>query len=191
VRIRVKPEWQSPGRLVTAWFKMSINPFDLRSRRGGPPAASRSRGGPRRSIVPPNGGTAVLPSSRLPHRRGDWWAGGSRPLHVQACMARGRTPWWRAGAAKLIEPRAAPLPVSSSAKQAIDDDNVQTGQVLVGPAWWKPPPRPRTSKLRRLSADTARVHAASVRPRGFETPSKVGPWPAVHYHRPARNEPRP
>src|SRR6201987_409760 len=141
VRIRVKPDGTG---VVTDGVKMSINPFDEIALEEA--MRIKARGGAEEVIV-----TTVGPPDCQQQLRTALAMGADRALHVQADgvvepLTVART------LLKLVE-REQPFLVILG-KQAIDDDNGQTGQVLA--ALWTRPQASYASKLE-LSGETARV----------------------------------
>ena len=141
VRIRVKPDGSG---VVTDGVKMSINPFDEIALEEA--LRIKERGGAEEVIV-----ATVGPADCQQQLRTALAMGADRALHVQADGVVEPLTAARA-LLKLIE-REQPLLVILG-KQAIDDDNGQTGQVLA--ALWNRPQATYASKIE-LSADTARV----------------------------------
>jgi electron transfer flavoprotein beta subunit len=141
VRIRVKPDGSG---VVTDGVKMSINPFDEIALEEA--LRIKERGVVEEVIV-----ATVGPADCQQQLRTALAMGADRALHVQADGVV--EPLIAARALlKLIE-REQPLLVILG-KQAIDDDNGQTGQVLA--ALWNRPQATYASKIE-LSAGTARV----------------------------------
>lgn len=141
VRIRVKPDGSG---VATDGVKMSINPFDEIALEEA--LRIKERGGAEEVLV-----ATVGPADCQQQLRTALAMGADRALHVQAdgvieplVVARALL--------KLIE-REQPLLVIVG-KQAIDDDNGQTGQVLA--ALWNRPQATYASKLE-LSGSVARV----------------------------------
>src|SRR5262250_600057 len=141
VRIRVKPDGSG---VITDGVKMSINPFDEIAREEA--LRIKERGSAEEVVV-----ATVGPTDAQQQLRTALAMGADRALHVQAdgvieplTVARAML--------KLIE-REQPFLVILG-KQAIDDDNGQTGQVLA--ALWNRPQATYASKLE-LSGETARV----------------------------------
>jgi electron transfer flavoprotein beta subunit len=141
VRIRVKPD---NSGVITDGVKMSINPFDEIALEEA--LRIKERGGAEEVIV-----VTVGPQDCQQQLRTALAMGADRALHV---VADGVIEPLVAARAllKLIE-REQPLLVILG-KQAIDDDNGQTGQVLA--ALWNRPQATYASKLE-ISGDTARV----------------------------------
>jgi electron transfer flavoprotein beta subunit len=141
VRIRVKPD--NTG-VVTDGVKMSINPFDEIALEEA--LRIKERGGAEEVIV-----ATVGPADCQPQLRTALAMGADRAVHV---IAEGNIEPLVAARAllKLIE-REQPLLVILG-KQAIDDDNGQTGQVLA--ALWNRPQATYASKLE-LTETGARV----------------------------------
>jgi electron transfer flavoprotein beta subunit len=141
VRIRVKPDFSG---VITDGVKMSINPFDEIALEEA--LRIKERGGAEEIVV-----VTVGPADCQQQLRTALAMGADRALHVQAdgvieplVVARALL--------KLIE-REQPLLVILG-KQAIDDDNGQTGQVLA--ALWNRPQATYASKLE-LTGESARV----------------------------------
>jgi electron transfer flavoprotein beta subunit len=141
VRIRVKPDGSG---VVTDGVKMSINPFDEIALEEA--LRIKERGGAEEVIV-----ATVGPADCQQQLRTALAMGADRALHVQADGVVEPLVAARA-LLKLIE-REQPLLVILG-KQAIDDDNGQTGQVLA--ALWNRPQATYASKIE-LTAGTARV----------------------------------
>ena len=141
VRIRVKPDGSG---VATDGVKMSINPFDEIALEEA--LRIRERGGAEEVIV-----ATVGPADCQQQLRSALAMGADRALHVQAdglieplVVARALL--------KLVE-REQPFLVILG-KQAIDDDNGQTGQVLA--ALWNRPQATYASKVE-LTGDKAPV----------------------------------
>ena len=141
VRIRVKPDGSG---VVTDGVKMSINPFDEIALEEA--LRIKERGGAEEVVV-----ATVGPADTQQQLRTALAMGADRALHVQADGVIEPLTAARA-LLKLIE-REQPLLVILG-KQAIDDDNGQTGQVLA--ALWQRPQATYASKLE-LQDGTARV----------------------------------
>jgi electron transfer flavoprotein beta subunit len=141
VRIRVKPDGSG---VVTDGVKMSINPFDEIALEEA--LRIKERGGADEVVV-----ATVGPADTQQQLRTALAMGADRAVHVQADGVIEPLTAARA-LLKLIE-REQPLLVILG-KQAIDDDNGQTGQVLA--ALWKRPQATYASKLE-LQDGTARV----------------------------------
>jgi electron transfer flavoprotein beta subunit len=141
VRIRVKPDGSG---VVTDGVKMSINPFDEIALEEA--LRIKERGGADEVVV-----ATVGPADTQQQLRTALAMGADRAVHVQADGVIEPLTAARA-LLKLIE-REQPLLVILG-KQAIDDDNGQTGQVLA--ALWKRPQATYASKLE-LKDGTARV----------------------------------
>jgi electron transfer flavoprotein beta subunit len=141
VRIRVKPD--NTG-VVTDGVKMSVNPFDEIALEEA--LRIKERGGAEEVIV-----ATVGPADTQQQLRTALAMGADRALHVQADGVIEPLVAARA-LLKLIE-KEQPLLVILG-KQAIDDDNGQTGQVLA--ALWNRPQATYASKLE-LTDSTARV----------------------------------
>src|SRR5438270_17711 len=141
VRIRVKPDGSG---VITDGVKMSVNPFDDIALEEA--LRIKERGLAEEVIV-----ATVGPADCQQQLRTALAMGADRALHVQADGVVEPLVAARA-LLKLIE-REQPLLVILG-KQAIDDDNGQTGQVLA--ALWNRPQATYASKIE-LSAGTARV----------------------------------
>jgi electron transfer flavoprotein beta subunit len=141
VRIRVKPD--NTG-VITDGVKMSVNPFDEIALEEA--LRIKERGGAEEVVV-----ATVGPADCQQQLRTCLAMGADRALHV---VADGIVEPLTAARAllKLVE-REQPLLVILG-KQAIDDDNGQTGQMLA--ALWNRPQATYASKLE-LTGDTARV----------------------------------
>jgi electron transfer flavoprotein beta subunit len=141
VRIRVKPD--NTG-VITDGVKMSVNPFDEIALEEA--LRIKERGGCEEVVV-----ATVGPADCQQQLRTALAMGADRALHV---VADGIIEPLVAARAllKLIE-KESPLLVILG-KQAIDDDNGQTGQILA--ALWNRPQATYASKLE-LSESTARV----------------------------------
>ena len=142
VRIRVKPDGSGVN---TDGVKMSVNPFDEIALEEA--LRIKERGGAEEVIA-----TAVGPVDCQQQLRTALAMGADRAVHVQAdgvieplVVARALL--------KLVE-RERPLLVMLG-KQAIDDDNGQTGQMLA--ALWQRPQATFASKVEFVSTDKARV----------------------------------
>ena len=141
VRIRVRPD--NTG-VVTDGVKMSVNPFDEIALEEA--LRIKERGGAEEVIV-----ATIGPADTQQQLRTALAMGADRALHVQADGVIEPLVAARA-LLKLIE-KEQPLLVILG-KQAIDDDNGQTGQVLA--ALWNRPQATYASKLE-LTDSTARV----------------------------------
>ncbi|HYM27976.1 MAG TPA: electron transfer flavoprotein subunit beta/FixA family protein [Steroidobacteraceae bacterium] len=141
VRIRVKPDGSG---VVTDGVKMSINPFDEIALEEA--LRIKERGGAAEVVV-----ATVGPADTQQQLRTALAMGADRALHVQADGVIEPLTAARA-LLKLVE-KEQPLLVILG-KQAIDDDNGQTGQVLA--ALWNRPQATYASKLE-LADGTARV----------------------------------
>ncbi len=142
VRIRVKPDGSG---VVTDGVKMSVNPFDDIALEEA--LRIKERGGAEEIIV-----ATIGPADCQQQLRSALAMGADRALHVQADgmvepLTVART------LLKLIE-REQPFLVILG-KQAIDDDNGQTGQVLA--ALWNRPQATYASRLELTGSGTARV----------------------------------
>ena len=141
VRIRVKPDMSG---VITDGVKMSINPFDEIALEEA--LRIKERGLAEEVIV-----VTVGPADCQPQLRTALAMGADRALHVQADGVIEPLVAARA-LLKLVE-KEQPLLVILG-KQAIDDDNGQTGQVLA--ALWNRPQATYASRLE-ISGETARV----------------------------------
>jgi electron transfer flavoprotein beta subunit len=141
VRIRVKPD---NSGVITDGVKMSINPFDEIALEEA--LRIKERGGADEVLV-----ATVGPADCQPQLRTALAMGADRALLVEATGLIEPLTAARA-LLKLIE-REQPFLVILG-KQAIDDDNGQTGQVLA--ALWNRPQATYASKLE-ISGETARV----------------------------------
>jgi electron transfer flavoprotein beta subunit len=141
VRIRVKPD--SSG-VITDGVKMSINPFDDIALEEA--LRIKERGAADEVIV-----ATVGPADTQQQLRSALAMGADRALHVQADGVI--EPLVAARALLRLIEREQPMLVILG-KQAIDDDNGQTGQVLA--ALWNRPQATYASKVE-LSEGTARV----------------------------------
>ena len=141
VRIRLKPDGSG---VITDGVKMSINPFDEIALEEA--LRLKERGAAEEVIV-----ATVGPADCQQQLRTALAMGADRALHVQADGVIEPLTVARA-LLKLIE-REQPLLIILG-KQAIDDDNGQTGQVLA--ALWNRPQATYASKVE-LSGETARV----------------------------------
>ena len=141
VRIRVKPDGSG---VVTDGVKMSINPFDEIALEEA--LRIKERGGAEEVIV-----ATVGPADTQPQLRNALAMGADRAILVQA-EGIVEPPVAARALLKLAE-REQPLLVILG-KQAIDDDNSQTGQMLA--ALWARPQATFASKVE-LTAATARV----------------------------------
>jgi electron transfer flavoprotein beta subunit len=141
VRIRVKPDGSG---VITDGVKMSINPFDEIALEEA--LRIKERGGAEEVVV-----VTVGPADCQQQLRTALAMGADRALHVQA---DGLVEPLTAARAllKLVE-KEQPMMVILG-KQAIDDDNSQTGQMLA--ALWNRPQATFASKVE-LSEGTARV----------------------------------
>jgi electron transfer flavoprotein beta subunit len=141
VRIRVKPDGSG---VITDGVKMSVNPFDDIALEEA--LRIKERGGAEEVVV-----ATVGPADCQQQLRSALAMGADRALHVQADGVIEPLVAARA-LLKLIE-REQPL-LAILGKQAIDDDNGQTGQVLA--ALWNRPQATYASKVE-LGATSARV----------------------------------
>jgi electron transfer flavoprotein beta subunit len=138
VRIRVKPDGSG---VITDGVKMSINPFDEIALEEA--LRIKERGGAEEVIV-----ATVGPTDCQQQLRTALAMGADRALHVQADGIIEPLVAARA-LLKLVE-REQPILVILG-KQAIDDDNSQTGQMLA--ALWNRPQATFASKVELLSAN--------------------------------------
>jgi electron transfer flavoprotein beta subunit len=141
VRIRVKPDGSG---VITDGVKMSINPFDEIALEEA--LRIKERGGAEEVIV-----ATVGPADCQQQLRTARAMGADRALHVQADGVVEPLVAARA-LLKLVEKEQPMLVILG--KQAIDDDNSQTGQMLAG--LWNRPQATFASKVE-LSEGTARV----------------------------------
>ncbi len=141
VRIRVKPDGSG---VVTDGVKMSINPFDEIAIEEA--LRIKERGGAEEVVV-----ATIGPADTQPQLRNALAMGADRAILVQADGIVEPLTAARA-LLKLVE-REQPLMVILG-KQAIDDDNSQTGQMLAG--LWGRPQATFASKVE-LAEGTARV----------------------------------
>jgi electron transfer flavoprotein beta subunit len=141
VRIRVKPDGTG---VITDGVKMSINPFDEIALEEA--LRIKERGGAEEVVV-----ATVGPADCQQQLRTALAMGADRALHVQADGVVGPLTAARA-LLKLVE-KEQPMMVILG-KQAIDDDNSQTGQMLAG--LWNRPQATFASKVE-LSDGKARV----------------------------------
>ena len=141
VRIRVKPDGTG---VVTDGVKMSINPFDEIALEEA--LRIKERGGAEEVIA-----VSIGPADAQQQLRTALAMGADRAVHVQSDS--GVDPGTAARALLKLLEREQPFAVILG-KQAIDDDNNQTGQMLA--ALWKRPQATFASKIE-LSADKARV----------------------------------
>ena len=141
VRIRVKPDGSG---VITDGVKMSINPFDEIALEEA--LRIKERGGAEEVVV-----ATVGPADCQQQLRTALAMGADRALHVQA---EGVVEPLVAARAllKLVEKEQPMLVILG--KQAIDDDNSQTGQMLAG--LWNRPQATFASKVE-LTEGTARV----------------------------------
>ena len=138
VRIRVKPDGSG---VITDGVKMSINPFDEIALEEA--LRIKERGGAEEVVV-----ATVGPADCQPQLRTALAMGADRALHVQADGIIEPLVAARA-LLKLVE-REQPLLVIVG-KQAIDDDNSQTGQMLA--ALWNRPQATFASKVELIAGD--------------------------------------
>ncbi|HTV80144.1 MAG TPA: electron transfer flavoprotein subunit beta/FixA family protein [Steroidobacteraceae bacterium] len=146
VRIRLKPDGTG---IVTDGVKMSINPFDEIALEEA--LRIRERGGAEEVIA-----VSIGSGEAQQQLRTALAMGADRAILVETPAGGGDSPVEPLAAAgvllKLVE-REQPMLVILG-KQAIDDDNSQTGQILA--ALWDRPQATFASKVE-LSGDTARV----------------------------------
>jgi len=138
VRIRVKPDGSG---VITDGVKMSINPFDEIALEEA--LRIKERGGAEEVVV-----ATVGPADCQPQLRTALAMGADRALHVQADGIIEPLVAARA-LLKLVE-REQPLLVIVG-KQAIDDDNSQTGQMLA--ALWNRPQATFASKVELIAGE--------------------------------------
>ncbi|TLY62313.1 MAG: electron transfer flavoprotein subunit beta/FixA family protein [Gammaproteobacteria bacterium] len=138
VRIRVKPDGSG---VITDGVKMSINPFDEIALEEA--LRIKERGGAEEVVV-----ATVGPADCQPQLRTALAMGADRALHVQADGIIEPLVAARA-LLKLVE-REQPLLVILG-KQAIDDDNSQTGQMLA--ALWNRPQATFASKVELIAGE--------------------------------------
>jgi electron transfer flavoprotein beta subunit len=138
VRIRVKPDGSG---VITDGVKMSINPFDEIALEEA--LRIKERGGAEEVIV-----ATVGPTDCQQQLRTALAMGADRALHVQADGII--EPLVAARAMLALVGREQPILVILG-KQAIDDDNSQTGQMLA--ALWNRPQATFASKVELLSAN--------------------------------------
>jgi electron transfer flavoprotein beta subunit len=138
VRIRVKPDGSG---VITDGVKMSINPFDEIALEEA--LRIKERGGAEEVIV-----ATVGPTDCQQQLRTALAMGADRALHVQADGII--EPLVAAHAMLALVGREQPILVILG-KQAIDDDNSQTGQMLA--ALWNRPQATFASKVELLSAN--------------------------------------
>ena len=141
VRVRVKPDGSG---VVTDGVKMSINPFDEIALEEA--LRIKERGGAEEVVV-----ATVGPADCQQQLRSALAMGADRALHVQADGVI--EPLVAARALLKLAEREQPLLVILG-KQAIDDDNGQTGQMLA--ALWNRPQATYASKIE-LGDTSARV----------------------------------
>lgn len=151
VRIRVKPDGSG---IVTDGVKMSINPFDEIALEEA--IRLKERGIASEVIV-----ASIGPAETQQQLRVGLAMGADRAIHIQNDTAI--EPLTAAKAFLKIVEQEAPLLVITG-KQAIDDDNAQTGQMLA--ALWNRPQACFTSKLE-VTGNTA--HATREVDDGLET----------------------
>lgn len=141
VRIRVKPD---ASGVITEGVKMIVNPFDEIALEEA--LRIRERGGAEEVVV-----ATIGPSDCQQQLRTCLAMGADRALHVQADGVV--EPLVAARAFLKLAKREQPFLVILG-KQAIDDDNSQTGQMLA--ALWQRPQATSASKVE-LDGDKARV----------------------------------
>jgi electron transfer flavoprotein beta subunit len=141
VRIRVKPDGSG---VMTDGVKMSVNPFDEIALEEA--LRIKERGLAEEVVV-----ATVGPAECQQQLRTALAMGADRALHVQADV--GVEPLTVARTLLKLVEREQPMLVILG-KQAIDDDNGQTGQILA--ALWNRPQATYASKLE-LSGESARV----------------------------------
>ena len=141
VRIRVKPDGSG---IVTDGVKMSVNPFDEIALEEA--IRLKERGVANEVIV-----VSIGPTEAQQQLRVGLAMGADRAIHIQHDTTI--EPLTAAKAFLKIVEQESPLLVITG-KQAIDDDNAQTGQMLA--ALWNRPQACFTSKLE-ISENTARA----------------------------------
>ena len=141
VRIRVKPDGSG---VLTDGVKMSVNPFDEIALEEA--LRIKERGAAEEVVV-----VTVGPADCQPQLRTCLAMGADRALHVQTDTAL--EPLATADVLRTLIEREQPFLVLLG-KQAIDDDNGQTGQMLA--ALWDRPQATFASKIE-LTEDKARV----------------------------------
>ncbi len=155
VRIRVKPDGSG---VITDGVKMSINPFDEIALEEA--LRIKERGGAEEVVV-----ATVGPADCQPQLRTALAMGADRALHVQADGIIEPLVAARA-LLKLVE-REQPLLVILG-KQAIDDDNSQTGQMLA--ALWDRPQATFASKVELIAGgDGQKARVTREVDAGLET----------------------
>src|SRR6201984_1059688 len=142
VRIRVKPDGSG---VITDGVKMSINPFDEIALEEA--LRIKERGGAEEVVI-----ATIGPADCQQQLRTGLAMGADRALHVQADGVIEPLVAARA-LLKLVEKEQPFLVILG--KQAIDDDNGQTGQVLA--ALWNRPQATYASKVELSGETTARV----------------------------------
>src|ERR1700753_3814280 len=140
VRIRVKPDGTG---VVTDGVKMSINPFDEIALEEA--LRIKERGGAEEVVI-----ATIGPADCQQQMRPAVAMGAARALHVQADGIAEPLVAARA-LLKLVEKEQPFLVIVG--KQAIDDDNGQTGQILA--ALWQRPQATYVSRLE-LTGESAR-----------------------------------
>ena len=166
VRIRVKPDGSG---VVTDGVKMSINPFDEIALEEA--LRIKERGGAEEVVV-----ATVGPADCQQQLRTALAMGADRALHV-AGRRRRRAAGGGAGAAEARSSASSRCSCILG-KQAIDDDNGQTGQMLA--ALWNRPQATYASKLELTDEQRARHARSGRRPR-----DPRGRPAGRHHHRPA------
>jgi electron transfer flavoprotein beta subunit len=151
VRIRVKPDGSG---VATDGVKMSINPFDEIALEEA--LRIRERGGAEEVVV-----ATIGPADTQSQLRTALAMGADRALLVQA-DGQVEPPIAARALLKLVE-REQPLLVLLG-KQAIDDDNSQTGQMLA--AFWN---RPQATFASRVELDGATARVTREVDAGLET----------------------
>ncbi len=141
VRIRIKPDGSG---VLTDGVKMSVNPFDEIALEEA--LRIKERGAAEEVVV-----VTVGPADCQPQLRTCLAMGADRALHVQTDTAL--EPLATADVLRTLIEREQPFLVLLG-KQAIDDDNGQTGQMLA--ALWDRPQATFASKIE-LTEDKARV----------------------------------
>ena len=141
VRIRIKPD---ASGVVTEGVKMSVNPFDEIALEEA--LRIKERGAAEEVVV-----ATIGPADSQPQLRTCLAMGADRALHVQTDAPL--EPLGTASVLRALAEREQPFLVLLG-KQAIDDDNGQTGQMLA--ALWDRPQATFASKVE-LSGEKARV----------------------------------
>jgi electron transfer flavoprotein beta subunit len=153
VRVRVKPDGSG---VVTDGVKMSINPFDEIALEEA--LRIKERGGVQEVIA-----VGIGPSDIQPQLRSALAMGADRAVLVQVDGAVPVAPLTAARVFLKLAQKHQPMLVILG-KQAIDDDNGQTGQMLA--ALWDRPQATYTSKL---ELDGGRARATREIDTGLET----------------------